>query len=81
MSDYCDQALAEIYLYLDRELTWWRRRRIRRHLAECPPCMNGFSFERRLKVVVRQRLAEEVPPEFVDRLHTALRSEQTDLPQ
>lgn len=81
MSEYCDQALAEIYLYLDRELTWWRRRRIRRHLAECPPCMNGFSFERRLKVVVRQRLAEEVPPEFVDRLHAALRSEQTDFPQ
>ncbi len=76
MSEFCDQALAEIYLYLDRELTWWRRRRIRRHLAECPPCMNGYSFERRLKLVVRQRLAEEVPPEFIARLNAALRNEQ-----
>lgn len=80
MSEYCDQALTEIYLYLDRELTWWRRRRIRRHLAECPPCFGGFSFEQRLKVVVRQRLAEEVPADFVARLNEALRNERTSLP-
>lgn len=76
MSEFCDQALAEIYLYLDRELTWWRRRQIRRHLEECPPCLSGYAFERRLKVVVRERLAEQVPPEFIDRLNAAIRSEQ-----
>lgn len=75
MSDHCDKALADVYPYLDRELTWWRRRRIRLHLAECPPCKNGFDFERRLKIVVRTRLAEDVPPEVIDRLHEALRSE------
>ena len=77
MSEYCDQALHEVYLYLDRELTWWRRRQIRRHLAGCPPCENGYSFERRLKIVVKERLAEEVPAEFIERLNAAIRSEQT----
>jgi mycothiol system anti-sigma-R factor len=75
MSDFCEKALADVYLYLDRELTWWRRRRIRIHLSDCPPCMHGFEFERRLKVVVRTRLAEDVPPEFIERLHEALRRE------
>ncbi|MGA7270336.1 MAG: mycothiol system anti-sigma-R factor [Acidimicrobiia bacterium] len=76
MSDYCEEALAEVYLYLDRELTWWRRRRIRRHLAMCQWCERGYEFERRLRVVVRSRLSEEVPPEFIDRLRAALRSEE-----
>ncbi len=76
MSDYCEQALAEVYLYLDRELTWWRRRRIRRHLAMCEWCERGYGFERRLRVVVRSRMSEEVPPEFIERLRSALRSEE-----
>jgi mycothiol system anti-sigma-R factor len=76
MSEFCDQALTEVYLYLDRELTWWRRRQIRQHLDDCPPCMNGYHFEERLRVVVRQRLAEEVPNEFLERLNEAIRREQ-----
>lgn len=80
MSEHCDQALAEIYLYLDRELTWWRRRQIRRHLAECPPCLKGYAFERRLKVVVRQRLAEDVPPELIERLRETIKGEMSAPP-
>ncbi len=76
MSENCDQALADIYRYLDSELTWWRRRKIRIHLSDCPPCQCGFDFERRLKIVIRQRLAEPVPQEFIDRLHDALTSER-----
>lgn len=81
MKKACDQALAEIYLYLDRELTWWRRRQIRRHLADCPPCLQGYTFERRLKVVVRECLAEEVPDEFMQRLNEALREERLPHPE
>ncbi|HEX2154991.1 MAG TPA: mycothiol system anti-sigma-R factor [Acidimicrobiia bacterium] len=77
MKKACDEALAEVYLYLDRELTWWRRRSIRRHLRECPPCLNGYSFEERLRVVVRQCMSVEVPQDFILRLNEAIRREQT----
>lgn len=77
MKPACDKALAEIYLYLDRELTWWRRRQIRRHLSVCPPCLQGYAFERRLKVIVRECLSVEVPAEFIDRLNEAIRQERT----
>lgn len=76
MKKECDQALAEIYLYLDRELTWWRRRQIRRHLSECPPCLQGYAFERRLRIVVKDCLAEEVPQEFLSRLNEAIERER-----
>lgn len=76
MSDRCDHAVAHVYLYLDRELTWWRRRQIRRHVSDCPPCFDGFSFEQRLRVVVRQRLAEDVPAEFITRLRQVIDAER-----
>lgn len=71
----CDEALAEIYLYLDRELTWWRRRQIRRHLSQCPPCLGGYDFEKRLQRVVRERLYVEVPADLVVRLQALIRAE------
>lgn len=76
MKRACDQALAEVYLYLDRELTWWRRRQIRRHLAECQPCLDGYTFEHRLRIVVRDCLSEEVPNELIQRLNDAIRRER-----
>ncbi len=68
----CDDAIARIYPYLDGEVTVLRRLLVRRHLRRCPPCDGAFAFEQRLKVVVRERTREEVPPEMLDRLRTYL---------
>jgi mycothiol system anti-sigma-R factor len=69
MSDHCDEALANLYTYLDGELDDPEVvARIREHLDECPPCDQSFTFEERLKTVVRVRLQEDVPTAVVDRL-------------
>lgn len=68
---HCDDALHNVYGYLDQEVTWYRSWQIKRHLASCPPCVQAFKFEERLKLVIRDRLQEEVPPEFLDRLRQA----------
>ncbi len=75
MSERCDEALANLYLYLDSELDRVSSDRIRAHLADCPPCEQKFSFEQRLKIVVRERLQEEVPPHFVSKIRAALQSD------
>lgn len=75
MSDRCDDALENIYLYLDGELTTDVAEDIRRHLDDCPPCLDAFHFERRLKTVVRARLQEEVPYEMIIRLKQVIRSD------
>ncbi|MDP8958681.1 MAG: mycothiol system anti-sigma-R factor [Actinomycetota bacterium] len=69
----CSDTVSEVYVYLDNEVTWFRRRRVQRHLSKCPPCERAFEFERKLKGVVRQRTAEPPPPELVDRLRAFLR--------
>ena len=75
MSSDCDKALESLYLYLDAELDAASAEQIRSHLEDCSGCIHSFEFEKRLKLVIRQRLDEEVPDAFVARLRTALARE------
>lgn len=68
----CDDAAEKIYLYLDGELTVWKRRAITRHLDECPPCARGFDFEFELRQVIASKCVEEVPEELRVRIAEAL---------
>ena len=76
MSRECDEALATLYQYLDAELDAVSTKKIKEHLEECPGCDAPFDFEGRLRTVVRERLDEEVPDEFVDRLRAVIRKEK-----
>ena len=71
----CDDALTNLYLYLDREIEATTSTVIRAHLEDCSGCLRSFDFETRLKVVVRERLSEEVPAEFLERLRQAIARE------
>ena len=57
----CEKAIHEVYSYLDGELTVWKRMAITRHLDDCPPCLQGFSFEVELRQVIVSKCTEEVP--------------------
>ena len=60
----CDDAGRRLHEFLDGELTVWRRRAISRHLDDCPPCAQGFTFEIELRQVIVSKCYEEVPPEL-----------------
>lgn len=75
----CDHAIERLYLYMDGELTFWRRWAISRHLDDCPPCAQGFDFEFELRQVVASRCREEVPAELRARIVEAL-GERRDPP-
>jgi mycothiol system anti-sigma-R factor len=68
----CGQAHLRVYEYLDGELTVWKRLAITRHLDECPPCAEGFTFELDLRRVVVSKCVEDVPPELKQRIAIAL---------
>ncbi|HKZ24345.1 MAG TPA: mycothiol system anti-sigma-R factor [Acidimicrobiia bacterium] len=74
----CDEALTNLYQYLDREMGAADSERIRAHLDDCSGCFDIYEFEIRLRVVVRERLSEEVPPEFIERLRSALARESVE---
>jgi mycothiol system anti-sigma-R factor len=68
----CEHAIYRVYEYLDGELTVWRRRAITRHLDECPPCAEGFTFELELRRVVVSKCHEEVPSDLRQRIAETL---------
>jgi len=76
MSRYCEGALHDVYSYLDSELSTYAAWRVRRHLKACAGCEAAYGFEERLRVVIRVRLQEEPPPEFLARLRAAIDDER-----
>jgi mycothiol system anti-sigma-R factor len=57
----CDDALHELYHFLDGELTTERRVTIQAHLESCPPCFEGYDFEAELRIVIAKKCHEQVP--------------------
>ena len=68
----CFEALHELYVFLDGELTFERRQAIQYHLDKCPPCYQAFDFESELRVVISQKCRDEVPDSLRQRIHKAL---------
>ena len=58
----CEEALAELYTFLDGELTDARRALIASHLENCNPCIEAYDFEAELRMVISTRCrSDEVP--------------------
>lgn len=75
MSDDCDDALSELYLFLDRELDEQTRSVIEGHLRACSPCLEAFDFELELRRVVADRCRDRVPDALRRQVFDALRAE------
>jgi len=75
MGHDCNDALHELYHFLDGELTKDRRDQIQAHLESCPPCFEGFDFEAELRIVVARKCTEQVPQQLRDRIADAINHE------
>ncbi|MEM7141289.1 MAG: mycothiol system anti-sigma-R factor [Actinomycetota bacterium] len=71
----CQQALAEIYAYLDGELTIERTTILKTHFHDCPPCGDRVTFEAELRQVVSVRCQDRVPEALKAKIADALRKE------
>jgi mycothiol system anti-sigma-R factor len=68
----CNDAIHEIYHYLDGELTQETRQAIAHHLDLCPPCANGFDFESDLRQLIARKCHDDVPPDLRRRIAQAI---------
>ena len=71
----CDEAVRQLFSYLDGELTEERRREISVHLDDCAPCARAAGFEAELRAVIASRCKDRVPQSLVERIATALAAE------
>jgi mycothiol system anti-sigma-R factor len=71
----CREAISQLYVYLDGELTEERRVKVQHHLDHCGSCLEAFEFEAELRAVIAERARDRVPPTLLDRLAKLLRGQ------
>jgi mycothiol system anti-sigma-R factor len=65
----CQETMARLYFYLDRELSPEEQAEVQRHLDNCPPCRDRFTFEEDVLILVRRCCRDvSAPPELVARV-------------
>ena len=72
----CEHAMEYVYQYLDEEISFFHKSRVSRHLKRCASCTDSYAFERRLKVLIRERGRTEPPLELFDTLRALLDEER-----
>ena len=71
----CDEAVHQLYHYLDGELTEERRSEISVHLNYCGPCGGAAEFEAELRQVIANRCKDHVPESLIRRIAEAIDEE------
>ncbi|MDK1018160.1 MAG: zf-HC2 domain-containing protein [Actinomycetota bacterium] len=72
----CESAVEYVYQYIDDELTYTRRERIKWHLRRCGHCMSAFEFEELLKAKIAEAGKSEPPAELFDTLRALIEQER-----
>ncbi len=68
----CEAVVAELYTFLDGELTEANRVRITRHLSDCSDCHEVVDFYAEFKMTISAKCREQVPDHLRDRIMNAL---------
>lgn len=71
----CDDAVRQLYSYLDGELTEERRLKISMHLDDCGSCSGAAGFEAELRSVISSRCRDRVPDSLIERVAAAIAAE------
>jgi anti-sigma factor (TIGR02949 family) len=70
----CDQALRQLFAYLDHELDESELGAMQAHLHTCKSCFSRFEFERLLKDRVRSLRDEQATPGISERIKALLKA-------
>lgn len=70
----CEQALMQLFDYIDHELVDGDRAAMEQHLHTCKSCFSRFEFERRIKERLGQLGGGEVDSQMSDRIRKLFRS-------
>ncbi|MGH8996929.1 MAG: mycothiol system anti-sigma-R factor [Acidimicrobiales bacterium] len=75
----CNEAIHQLYDYLDGELTDTRRTEISDHLDFCAPCASAMGFEAELRQVVADHCKDHVPDSLRLRIADLIEGERRQL--
>jgi len=75
----CGEALARLFEFIDAEISELEGDQIRRHLADCEPCLSEYDVADHLKKLVRRSCTDVAPAELHLRIRQQLRVLRTQV--
>ncbi len=72
--DNCDEALQNLYLFLDQEIDTASIEDIQEHIDNCSSCLTAYDLERVVKSLVSRSCAEQAPAPRRDMVLFTIRS-------
>ncbi|MEQ0560221.1 mycothiol system anti-sigma-R factor [Amycolatopsis sp. NEAU-NG30] len=70
----CEEALADIYLLLDKECSPERDAALRKHIEDCPPCLEEYGIDEHIKQLLARKCGgDHAPAELKSRLRASIR--------
>ncbi len=64
----CEEALDQLFEFIDHELPEEQLRRIGEHLKDCPPCETEHRVNEKIKTLVSRAGGEVAPEELRNRV-------------
>lgn len=72
--DECSEVLAEVYLLLDHECTGQHEAELRKHLEDCPPCLEEYGISDQIKQILARKCGgDHAPDQLKERLRATIR--------
>lgn len=77
--DNCDEALENLYLFIDQEIDTASIEEIQAHIDHCSSCLNVYDLERVVKALVSRSCKETAPDPLRERVLFSIRTVQVHL--
>ena len=74
----CDEAISQLYTYLDGELDTLVLAKVEAHLQRCSPCLEAFDFELELRKVVATKCQDQMPADVKSKICDVLHRLEAD---
>lgn len=68
----CQQAIENLYLFLDREIDTATHDDIQHHIDGCADCLNEYHLEQVVKMLVSRSCLEVAPPQLRDKVRFSI---------
>ncbi|MFI5425497.1 mycothiol system anti-sigma-R factor [Aeromicrobium sp. UC242_57] len=75
----CEQALENLYLFIDQEIDTASCAEIESHISECTPCLSEYELERVVKSLVSRSCSEVAPEPLRAKVLMSIRTVQIQI--
>ena len=77
--DNCEDAIQNLYLFLDEEIDTASIEDIQAHIDNCSSCLTAYDLERVVKALVSRSCTEKAPEPLRERVLYSIRTVQVHI--